>query len=516
MITYKFAWLSPEDSKEFVSVDLLFQELPISAIQSSIMYSRCLKEIENAIQAADGVLQSKDSGATFSLYDLGQGIKSLICAELMPDKLYRLDSIGENLYPLLEYFTSTHDLHLIGIVNPFELAKIQGVEFYTVYLDQFNVTIETSGEFEQYKQRWIKLNGKLEGLEYLLDWNSELNQPLTLSWNNNPSFKSIPEFELTLRHKFNFIQSKSSEGKTLLLRSILRLYSEGFLVSEYEPMIFSGTVMNTDHKTLVLVDMDASKLSLEFLHGLSETSDNMIYLFVGHYLTDRVKVPWTSVYTTRFHRRENKICISPISTLKAKCFDHFDVVICEDAGSGMQIWADSSLAANATLVSAKGYSGILENAELYVNSMPAGTVLVVADYSTAGSLLSRLSELQQLHSGLQVITPTSTEFILLYLCDHYTEYLSNLNKLASCSKDQLAQVLYQYGKSAVTLETIDFIVYCYVFGFVSEKDAKSYKALMKVNPDLNRLSDLLKFESKTFELQDSLHNPEEVTQFFNC
>lgn len=498
MIKFRFSWMSPEDAKDFLSVDFLFQELGLEAIQSSDMYRKCLAQIENARQVDPGVLRSNDSGVMFSIYDLGQGVKSLICAELYPERLFRLDSIGENLYPLLEYFSRDHDIRLFGILNPYELASIRDIQFYPMYLEQFDLVVQTSEEFELCKQVWISSNGKSVGLEYLIDWNQKLKQDICISWDGDPFIKSAPTFKLQLHHKFNFIQADSSQGKTLLLRSIIQLYNERLIVSEYEPVLFSGTVMNMDHKMLVLVDMDTSKVSLEFLHGLSNTSDNMVYLFVGHHLVNRVRVPWASVYTTFFRRKEHHIDIYPLAPLKPISFNHYDVVICEDAGSGMQLWKDSDLAKDATLVSANGYSKLVSNAKLYVEANQDSAILVVADYSTAEGILPALAQLQKQYPRLQVITPSSTEFMLMYLCSKYGEYINTLEQLVKFPKEKLKAALAQYGKSAVTLETIDFIAYCYVFGFVSEKEAKSYRALVKINPDLSKLRELIKFEFSSF------------------
>lgn len=324
MIKFRFSWMSPEDAKDFLSVDLLFQEPGLSAIQNTLMYKKCLAQVENAKQVDHGVLESNDSKVMFSVYDLGQGVKSLICAELYPECLFRLDSIGENLYPLLEHFNQDHDIRLFGILNPYELARIRGIQFYLIYLEQFDVVIQTSEDFEFYKQLWVSNNSKLVGLEYLIDWNKELDNNIQIRWNGNSFIKSTPTFTLNLHHKFNFIQSDSSQGKTLLLKSIIQLYNEQLISSEYEPVIFSGTVMNMDHKVLVLVDMDTSKISLEFLHGLTTTPDNMVYLFVGHHLASRVKIPWTSVYTTFFKRKENHIDIHPLAPLKS--INHYNLI----------------------------------------------------------------------------------------------------------------------------------------------------------------------------------------------
>lgn len=68
------------------------------------------------------------------------------------------------------------------------------------------------------------------------------------------------------------------------------------------------------------------------------------------------------------------------------------------------------------------------------------------------------------------------------------------------SEEKLKTILSQFEKSTVTLKTIDFIIFCYIFGFVSEKEAKSYRALVKVNPDLSKLMELIKFEFSSFGL----------------
>ena len=242
----------------------------------------------------------------------------LIVSRFVDGFAFKVDHIGENLYPYLRDFATSSELNLrlFGILNPYSLARANDLTFPPCYLNQFDALIDTEDQFNAYLSSWAQSNPiGYASYRQLTNWNKKLSAPVQISMTGKiDSRMNVYETDFSLTYKINFFQSKSSDGKTffcdkfhkyvILARNLSQdMKFIAHKMFDIERVYHFISKVPDDCIGIVLIDMDKFPYSVKALDKILDTPDNIVFIIVGHHMSTYVRVPFECIYDVKLDRR---------------------------------------------------------------------------------------------------------------------------------------------------------------------------------------------------------------------
>lgn len=511
MIIYKFSYCSRSDDLTISVVDEFDEEFVDSWVESPV-FSKILHDVENVAYIGDKMFKSLQTGECFDCTCLSHGAMNLALAEHIEGFVIRFDSLGENLYQYLWELQLSRDIYLAGVLNPFMLAEIKGVTFAEIGLPDFNAVVETSEGFDFYLSKWLDSNPDNQYFVRSSFANERLNTAIELKFIGECKGKvsSISSemvshsglkngFCLLLKYRVTFIEGESCSGKTRFIKTVNRLNCDSDLKVVVMPSIEKIQLLNPNQRLIVFIDFDDSLQSIDELLR-SKVSDNWLFVIVGHHLTSRLKIRFDSIYRIKYLPREQMFYFELYSTpINSKI--EYTQIVTEDKGSGAALFNLLELPVKP----AGGFGKVVQSVQSCIES--GSRVLAVLDYSTAEAPMHKLVELQSRYPGhLNVITPTSAEYCILFASGNSKKYELVYDKVFNMSDDDILHYLTKLGKYSITVETIDLMVFSLLLQTVDIIRLKSFNTIERFKISKDSIYDLIKSELNKMEL----YNPDSI------
>lgn len=510
MIHFSFKDLSTL-TDSYASPDIVFGEYFDESWLAVPGVQRLLQDIEKVEYIGGGIVRSLiNSRITFGVEGIGQGVKVLIVSRFVDEFAFKVDHIGENLYPYLRDFATSSELNLrlFGILNPYSLARANGLTFPPCYLNQFDALIDTEDQFNAYLSSWAQANPiGYASYRQLTNWNKKLSAPIQISMTGKiDSRMNVYETDFSLTYKINFFQSKSSDGKTFFCDKfhkyvvLARNLSQDMKfithkMFDIERVYHFISKVPDDCIGIVLIDMDKFPYSVKALDKILDTPDNIVFIIVGHHMSTYVRVPFECIYDVNLDRRIKRFNVVQSCLIRNMDHSSYTSVITEDIGSGNALFRQ--LASNQLLArGAGGYAKVEAELKGVLSVKNHGNILVVIDYATASIILPSLVSLQKDHPEIDIITPTSAEFCLAYLTQKLNMFLSIRKGFESLTSDELLELLRKFDKGTITSETLDLLAFSETFNVYSEEEIKSAAVFNFVELDMHKLQELVRHEKK--------------------
>lgn len=481
MIYYKFS--KANEKVVELAVPLIFRGyFSETWLESSDILSM-VEEVEQS-EYLGGVLLHKADGTTYSIYDICHGLQILLCGIYVPKQHFKFESIGTNLYPyLLQIFgKDNHDIHLVGRLNPFTLAKMFEIEFPRIQLEDLNLIVSTEEEFKQAYLHWVDSQDlKIPNIVQQLNWNRKLSNPFSFKLvPNSPTEVVIfPKFEMNIKYKLTFIQGLSAAGKTYffnIVNSYQRFISfNGSPVPFY--LITSKTqldpLLSIQSDAIILIDLDVHEYDLTYFSFILDTPDNFKFMLVGHWFQQQIAVPLDSIWDVNYDRRLNEFNFTQNFLPKNWGLSKYHYILTEDGGSGCRLM--KTIYPYAKVESSNGFANLTSSAKKSIYRYNSS--LVCMDYATSYANLVRMVPKQDT-AKFDILVITSTEFILLYLLGLEQEYWSYLKMIQEWDSATIRWRLRKLRKTVITSETLDLLIFSMILKdkFGLSLDPDSYKS----------------------------------------
>lgn len=522
MIYYRFSLLDSKSKTVGLSPDTVFNTLYSESWFQDPWVIKLLEQVEQCKAQGRNMLSLVRSDVSYPAEDLGQGVKCLLSAKFVPEFRCNIDHIGENLYAYLDHFLGDVNLHLVGCLNPYNLASLYDTTFPPMYLEDFNKIISRSEEFQDYFYEWSR-NNCPSPLTYrqLTNWNRRLDSPVYVNTQAKltASQKQVYGAEFRLYFKMNFVQAGSSEGKTFLLKRMhahneiqqgfgKKVAYKTYMLHNIEHFLnlCSSGQMPLDQTYLILVDLDKFSQSIRAMDMLLDTPDNFVFLFVGRHVTTYIKVPLPSIYSCKLDKNActfdiKQSCLINNSTDLVE----YDTVVTEDAASGFMLFAPLAKDIRHALA-AGGFGGLKSTLQDALRIWDSSRLLVVMDYATSAEIIPQLDEIDKSGKLVDIIVPTSSEYCLAFVSDSFDKFMHILQSYHSIRKDRLLEELHKFDKGSVTSETLDLLAFSQTFGFTNRREAKAADVVSRVVKYPEKITDLVIQEKESLRFSpDSLH-----------
>lgn len=418
-----------------------------------------IQTVEQSEFIGNGWLRSL-SGVDYRVYDMSDGLQTLLLAYHQTIPYFKFDALGINLYPYLGKLFKSKDVHFLGTINPYICSLPNTYEFPPIFMEDFGVEINSAEEFSYFYEQWCTSTSEsFAGLYQYTLYNSRLPVPVLLKHDYTPKYKQYPSFRLELTHKITFLQGDSASGKSYFFQTLLELQSEfGYVNNDWfmialENRMHIQRLLEETRNTIILVDVDKMSVGMEALTDLLSTPSNILVIFVGHWFTSRFRVSLDCLYDVKFNRHAK--CISFSLKWLPDYFnltDYTDIVV-EDSGSGQELFLN--LFHGALVHPAGGYMRVSSEVNrLHFDSK----ALVVLDYSTSEVVIPKLIQAQNRRT-INILVASSAEYYILVGLGLMNEYTSVLKYLAELSYVDLKKYLSYVGKTVITVETLDLLAF---------------------------------------------------------
>lgn len=270
-----------------------------------------VQTVEQSEFIGNGWLRSL-SGMDYRVYDMSDGLQTLLLAYQQTIPYFKFDALGINLYPRLGKLFKSKDVHFLGTINPYICSLPDTYKFPPIFMEDFGVEITSAEEFSYFYEQWCTSTSEsFAGLYQYTLYNSRLPVPVLLKHDYTPKYKQYPSFRLELTHKITFLQGDSASGKSYFFQTLLELQSEfGYVNNDWfmialENRMHIQRLLEETRNTIILVDVDKMSVGMEALTDLLSTHSNILVIFVGHWFEQQFKSKLPGLLSIKYSRRGN-------------------------------------------------------------------------------------------------------------------------------------------------------------------------------------------------------------------
>lgn len=275
-----------------------------------------IQTVEQSEFIGNGWLHSL-SGVDYRVYDMSDGLQTLLLAYHQTIPYFKFDALGINLYPYLGKLFKSKDVHFLGTINPYICSLSNTYEFPPIFMEDFGVEINSAEEFSYFYEQWCTSTSEsFAGLYQYTLYNSRLPAPALLMHDYTPKYKQYPSFRLELTHKITFLQGDSASGKSYFFQTLLELQSEfGYVNNDWfmialENRMHIQRLLEETRNTIILVDVNKMSVGVEALTDLLNIPPNILVIFVGRCFQQQMLTLLDSILDVNYDRRLNEFKFS--------------------------------------------------------------------------------------------------------------------------------------------------------------------------------------------------------------